>query len=107
MRIIARRTLREFVGTRAGHMDEPALKAAVDSWFAEVKRATWASTGDVKRLYATASIVSADRIGFNLKGNDYRLVVAVDFGKAIVWIKWIGAHRDYDDIDVKEVEYGD
>ena len=88
-------------------MDEPALTAAVDSWFAEVKRATWASTGDVKRLYATASIVSADRIGFNLKGNDYRSVVAVDFGKAIVWIKWIGAHRDCDDIDVKEVEHGD
>jgi mRNA interferase HigB len=39
--------------------------------------------------------------------NAYRLVVAVDFEKAIVWIKWIGSHRDYDQIDVKEVEYGE
>ncbi len=58
-----------------------------------------------KRSYATASIVSADRIVFNVKGNDYRLVVTVDFEKAIVWIKWIGTHRNYDKIDVKEVQH--
>ena len=49
--------------------------------------------GGEPRHYATAGIVSADRIVFNIKGNDYRLVVAVDFEKAIVWIKWIGTHR--------------
>jgi len=107
MRIIARRTLREFVESRAGHKDQPALKAALDAWFAEVSKAAWESTADVKRLYATASIVSADRIVFNIKGNDYRLVAAVDFAKAIVWIKWIGTHADYDRIDVKEVRHGD
>lgn len=63
------------------------------------------STADVRRLYATASIVSADRIVFNIKGNSYRLVVSADFEKGIVWIKWIGSHRDYDRIDVKEVEH--
>jgi mRNA interferase HigB len=107
MRIIARRTLREFIAKRAGHKDQPALKAALDAWFAEVSKADWTSTADVKRLYATASIVSADRTVFNIKGNDYRLVVAVDFEKAIVWIKWVGTHKDYDRIDVKEVEHGD
>jgi len=60
---------------------------------------------DVKRLYATASIVGADRVVFNIKGNSYRLVVAVDFEKGIVWIKWLGTHRDYDRIDVKQVKY--
>ena len=55
MRIIARRTLREFVESRAGHRDRPALKAALDAWFDEVKAARWASTVDVKRLYATAT----------------------------------------------------
>ena len=107
MRIISRRALREFVASRAGRKDQPALKAALDAWFAEVSRAGWKGAADVKRLYATASIVSADRIVFNVKGNDYRLVVAVDFARAIVWIKWVGAHRDYDRIDVKEVEHGD
>ena len=107
MRIIARRTLREFVQARDGRKDQPALKAAVDAWFAEVSKAAWDGTADVKRLYGTASIVSADRIVFNIKGNDYRLVVAVDFEKAIVWIKWLGTHRDYDRIDVKEIDHGD
>jgi len=106
MRIIARRTLREFVDSLAGHKDQSAVKAALDAWFAEVKRARWRNTADVKRLYATASIVTAERIVFNVKGNAYRLVVAVDFEKGIAWIKWIGTHRDYDRVDVKKVEHG-
>jgi mRNA interferase HigB len=105
MRIIARRTLREFVASRAGRKDQPALKAALDAWFDEVRKARWRSTADVRRLYATASIVSADRIVFNIKGNSYRLVVSVDFEKGIVWIKWLGTHRDYDRIDVTEVDH--
>jgi mRNA interferase HigB len=105
MRIIARRTLREFVASRAGHKDQPALKAALDAWFEEVHRARWRSTADIKRLYATASVVSAERIVFNIKGNNYRLVVAADFEKHIVWIKWIGTHGDYDLIDVRTVQH--
>lgn len=60
---------------------------------------------DVKRAYATASVVTAERIVFNVKGNSYRLVVAVDFEKKIVWIKWIGTHEDYDHTDVTEVQH--
>ena len=60
---------------------------------------------NVKRLYATASIVTSERIVFNIKGNSYRLVVSVDFEKGIVWIKWIGTHQDYDRIDVTQVEH--
>ena len=105
MRIIARRTLREFVASRAGHKDQPALKAATDAWFAEVNKAKWRNAADVKRRYATASIITSERIVFNIKGNDYRLVVAADFEKAIVWVKWIGSHRDYDRINVKEVKH--
>jgi len=86
VRIVARRTLREFVESRTGHKDQAALKAALDAWFDEVRKANWTSTADVKRLYASASIVTADRIVFNIKGNDYRLVVSVDFEKGIVWI---------------------
>jgi mRNA interferase HigB len=105
MRIIARRTLREFVERQSGHADQAALKAALTAWFDEVRRASWTNSADVKRLYASASIISADRIVFNIKGNDYRLVVSVDFEKGIIWIKWIGSHDDYDRIDVREVEH--
>ena len=107
MRVIARRTLREFVNRRRGHKDHAALKAALDAWFDEVKKARWQKSADVKRHYRTASVVSADRVVFNIKGNDYRLVVSVDFAKSIVWIKWIGTHRHYDRIDVTKVNYGD
>jgi mRNA interferase HigB len=107
MRIIARRTLREFVDTLVGRRDQPAVKAALDAWFDEVSKAQWVSSADVKKLYATASIVNAERIVFNIKGNDYRLVVSADFEKAIVWIKWVGSHKAYDRIDVTEVEHGE
>lgn len=105
MRVIARRTLREFVASRTRHKDHSALAAALDAWFAEARKARWRSTSDVKRLYATASVVTAARIVFNIKGNSYRLVVSVDFEKSIVWIKWIGTHRDYDRIDVTKVDH--
>jgi mRNA interferase HigB len=98
--------LREFVESLTGKKDQPAVKAALDAWFYEVSKAEWTNTADVKRRYATASIVSAERIVFNIKGNDYRLVAAVDFEKAIVWIKWIGTHKSYDDIDAAEVRHG-
>lgn len=106
MRIIARRTLREFVDSLAGQKEQPAVKAALDAWFGEVSKAEWTSSADVKRFYATASIVNAERIVFNIKGNDYRLVVSIDFEKGIVWIKWIGTHKAYDRIDVTEIEHG-
>jgi len=57
--------------------------------------------------YANASIVGSDRAVFNIKGNSYRLVVAINYAHHIVFIKWIGSHADYDKIDVKMVNYGD
>ncbi len=105
MRVIARRTIRDFVDGLAGRKDQPAVKAALDAWFDEVSKAAWTSMSDVKRLYAAASIINSERIVFNIKGNSYRLVVAVDFARGIVWIKWIGSHEDYDRIDVATVPY--
>lgn len=105
MRVIARRTLRRYVDGLAGHRDQRASKAALDGWFAEAGAARWASAADVKRHHATASIVSAERIVFNIKGNEHHLVVAVDFEKAIVWIMWIGTHADHDRVDVTEVRH--
>ncbi|MBA3563395.1 MAG: type II toxin-antitoxin system HigB family toxin [Gammaproteobacteria bacterium] len=105
MRIIARRTLLKFVRTRLGRRDHGAVKNAVDAWFDEVRRAKWRSAADVKRLYSFASVVSADRIVFNIKGHDYRLVTSVDFEKGIVRIKWIGTHKEYGRIDIKKVDH--
>jgi mRNA interferase HigB len=105
VRIIARSTLRRFVDSLSGHRDRPAVKAALDAWFHEVRKARWKSTADLKRRYATASVVTGERIVWNIKGNAYRLVAAVDFKRGILWIKWIDSHADYDLIDVEEVEH--
>ena len=106
MRIIARKTLRDFVESLRGGKDQKAVKSALDAWFYEVQDANWKAPTDVTRSYANASIVG-DRVVFNIKGNSYRLVVAVDYRRQIVFIKWLGPHAAYDKIDVKTVKYGD
>jgi mRNA interferase HigB len=105
MRIIARRTLIRFAASLDGRSDHPAGKDALDVWFHRASRAKWKNAAEIRRSFATASIVSSERIVFNIKGNDYRLIVAIDFEKSIIWIKWIGSHRDYDRVDAAKVEY--
>ena len=107
MRVIARSTLSRFIGTLAGRKDRAAVKAALDAWYYEVKSAAWSSPAEVKRAYANASIIGSERVVFNIKGNSYRLVAAVDYKRQAVFIKWLGSHADYDRIDVRTVQYGD
>ena len=107
VRVIARRTLLEFVESLSGHQSQHAVKSALDAWFHEVEREEWRNPADVKRSYGTASIVSRDRVVFNIKGNDFRLVTAIDYRRGIVFIKWIGNHRDYDKINARTVSYED
>ncbi len=107
MRIIARSTLVRFVESLRGTTDQNAAKSALDSWFHEAQHADWRAPIDVTRSYANASIVGPDRVVFNIKGNSYRLVAAIDYRRQIVFIKWVGSHRAYDKIDVKTVKYGD
>lgn len=107
MRIIARKTLRNFVAALQGGKDQKAVKSALDAWFQEIQSANWKTPADVIRAYANASIVGKDRVVFNIKGNAYRLVVAIDYQRQMVFIKWLGTHAEYDRIDVKTVKYGD
>ncbi len=99
MRIIARRTLREFWQR---HLDaEQALKA----WFAEVEAAAWKTSAEVKAKHASASIIGGERVVFNICGNKYRLVVRINYAVGVLFIKFIGAHREYDRIDAETVEW--
>ncbi len=107
MRVIARRTLILFVGSLKGQAGQKAIKAALDAWFYEAQRAKWRNSAEVKRSYGTASIVSRDRVVFNIKGNDYRLVTVIDYRRQTIFIKWLGWHRDYDNIEARTVQYGD
>ncbi len=97
MRIIAKRTLREF-WKRHRHAEQ-ALRA----WHSEAKRENWQSWSDVKARYPTASIVGDDRVVFNIKGNRYRLVVRINYPYRVVYVRFLGTHAEYHRIDVREV----
>jgi mRNA interferase HigB len=104
---MARRSLLQFAQSLKGQQSQRAVRAALDAWFREVHRAKWRSPADVKRDYGAASIVGSNRVVFNIKGNDYRLVTGINYRRQVVFIKWIGTHRDYDKIDARTVKYGD
>jgi mRNA interferase HigB len=97
MRVIARRTLREHWERRRD--SEEALCA----WFAEAQRAHWKSPADIKRLYRTASVLRDGRCVFNIGGNKYRLVVWVNYAYEVVYIRFIGTHKEYDEIDAQTI----
>jgi mRNA interferase HigB len=97
MRIIARKTLREFWETH------PDAQQALKAWYHDVKRATWKTPGDIKSIYRSASFVGHNRVVFNIKGNKYRLVVAVAYKHGIVYIRFVGTHQEYDKIDAATV----
>jgi len=105
VRVIARRTLNDFAESLRGSKDYKAVKAALDAWFHEAQAAVWNSPAEVKETYRNASIVGEDRVVFNIKGNDYRLVVAIGYQRKIVFIKWLGTHKEYDGVNVRTVQY--
>ncbi len=97
MRIIARSTLRDFWENQAETKD--ALKA----WYQDVNQAEWKTPVDIKNIYANASIVAGNRVVVNIKGNRYRLIVAVNYQFGIVYIRFIGSHQEYDKVDAATV----
>jgi mRNA interferase HigB len=99
VRIISRRTLRDFWGRRGRGDSEVPLRA----WFAEVRQAAWRTPAAVKEAHRNASFVGGDRVVFNVGGNKYRLVVAVKYSAQIVFIRFVGTHAEYDEIDAREV----
>ena len=97
MRIIALRTLRAF------WLQHPDSEQALRAWYFDVKRATWHTPADIKDVYRNASFVGHNRVVFNVKGNDYRLIVMVQYQAGIVYIRFVGTHQDYDRIDAATV----
>jgi len=99
MRIISRAKLRDFWETPKFSDAEQSLKA----WYDEAKHANWRSTQDIKAQYRNASFVANNRVVFNVHGNNYRLVVAVKYESSILFIRFIGTHKQYDEIDASTI----
>lgn len=98
MRIIAKSTLRSF--WEAGH---PGAKTALEDWYRVVSSASWTSPNAVKDTYGNASIIANNRVVFNIAGNKYRLVAALDYQRGLLFVKFVGTHRQYDLIDAATV----
>lgn len=98
MKIVAIKILREFWARFPD--SEQHLKAWVD----EARNATWTQPADIKEKYRSASILRNRRVVFNIKGNDYRLIVSVAYRFQAIYIKFIGTHEQYDGIDAETVE---
>ncbi len=97
MRIIAISTLREFWRIH------PDAEIPLRAWYAEASRADWARPADIKAAYRSASFVANGRVVFNIKGNEYRLVVAVHYNRGIIFVRFVGTHRAYDRIDATTI----
>ena len=81
------------------------MKAQLNSWYQGVAKASWKNSAELKGQYGTASVLSAERVVFNIKGNDYRLIVTINYDYEIVRITWLGTHKEYDNVDAREVGY--
>ncbi len=99
MRVIAVRTLREFWEKPDYADSETSLR----SWYHDVKNSDWKNSNEIKLQYKNASIVGAGRVVFNINGNTYRLVVAIDYKFQVIFIRFIGTHQQYDKIDAKTI----
>lgn len=97
MRIIARSTLREFWEK---HND---AEVPLKTWYKIIEKEEWQNMRDIKKIFCSASIVNHNRVVFNIKGNDYRLVVYIVFKYQKVFIRFIGAHSQYDKIDAANI----
>ncbi len=97
MRIITRRSLREFWERH------PDAEKPLRAWFVDTEHANWKTPSDIKRTYPSASIISNSRVIFNIKGNKYRLIVAVHYEYSFVLIRFIGTHAEYDKIDAATI----
>lgn len=98
MRIVAIKILRDF------WIRHPASKPHLEAWIDEVRKANWQQPSEIKTVFRNASILKNRRVVFNIKGNDYRLIVAVAYQFGAMYIKFIGTHEKYDTVNAETVE---
>lgn len=97
MRIIAKRTLRAF------WEQEPRAEQPLKAWYSVARKADWSSPTDIKAVYRHASIISKDRVVFNIGGNRYRLIIRFDYSRRIGFVRFVGTHAEYDRIEASKV----
>jgi mRNA interferase HigB len=103
MIVIGTALVESYFAQHAGHKGIKAARAQYEAWLGIVGRAQWRTPEDVKTSYPKASILKAGRVVFNIKGNDYRLVAALQYRAGALAIRFFGSHSEYDSIDAEIV----
>ncbi len=97
MRVIAKKTLRDFWGKYPDSQD------SLETWFYETLKADWSTPQQIKNKFRSASIIADNRVVFNIKGNDYRLIVKINYPYRVVYIRFVGTHKQYDEIEATQI----
>ena len=98
MRIISKSKLIEY------YTKEPKAKTALEEWYEKTKKSEWTCFADIKNTFNSVDAVGNQRYVFNIKGNDYRLIVLIQFTPKTVYIRFVGTHKEYDAIkDIKNI----
>ena len=84
----------------------PEADGALKAWVALIKKHSFNHFVDLKKIFSSADLIKKDRVVFNIKGNQFRLIAAVDFKRQAVFVKWFGRHKDYNKINPMEVKHG-
>lgn len=100
MRIIAKSTLRRFWESSAQYFE---AKAPIEAWYAEAKNAKWQTPHDIKKQFRSVSISKNSRVVFNIGGNKYRLIIAIDYYWQTIFIRFIGTHQQYNKINAEVI----
>jgi len=100
MRVISKITLREFWESSPQYVYS---KPSLEVWHGEILRATWKTPQEIKAQFRSASILKNNRVVFNILGNKYRLIVSIDYGRQACFIRFIGTHKQYDEINAEVV----
>jgi mRNA interferase HigB len=103
MIVVGTEIVERYIATHAGHKGTKAARSQYDVWLAIARRAEWGNPEDVKRSHPKASILKRGRAVFNIKGNDYRLVAALNYQAGVLVIRFFGTHAEYDRIDAETV----
>ena len=103
MIVIGAEFVERYFAAHAGHKAIKAARAQYDVWLTIASEAQWRTPDDVKRSHPKASILKGGRVVFNIKGNDYRLVVALNYRAGVLAIRFFGTHVEYDRIDAERV----
>lgn len=98
MRVIAKRTLREF--WEQGYAD---AETPLTEWYRMMEKANWATPQELKADIRTASILKGGRVVFNIAGNKYRIIVAIRYAQQIAWVRFVGTHAQYDQVDAEAI----